>query len=77
MRKINFLVIVVFLILFIFIVNAIEQNESLVNETSNLDNIKEKLKDTNSTEQNIENSQNNEKGKAVTASFGVYLQIVG
>ena len=71
MRKINFLVIVVFLILFIFIVNAIEQNESLVNETSNLDSIKEELKGTNSTE------QNNEKGKAVTASFGVYLEIVG
>ncbi len=61
------------------IVSAAEERaNSTVNQTSNLnelDVVDEILEVNNST---IENSQNyKNQTKAVTASFGVYLQIVG
>lgn len=60
--------------LFIFIVNAFE-NESLINENSNLDNSSNDNKLEVSQQDNI-NEHSNER-KPVTASFGVYLEIVG
>lgn len=79
--KINFLVIVVFLILFILIVNAAEERvNNTVNQTLDLNeldvvDVNEKLEVNNNT---IENNQNNKnQPKAVTASFGVYLEIAG
>lgn len=80
--KINFVVIAVFLMLFIVIVNAAgEKNENSTNETSKLNNSDievNDIKDVDNTQSNIENSQKDKNsGKAVTASFGVYLEIVG
>ncbi len=78
-RKLSVLAIGVFLILFILIVNAAEERaNSTVNRTANLNdlgvvNVNEELEVNNNT---IENNQN-KNPKAVTASFGVYLNILG
>lgn len=68
--RINFLVIVVAFILFILIVNATEQNIAVEDIKNNENN--------NNNYDIGENNNNNEaKSKPITASFGVYLQIVG
>jgi len=69
----------------ILIVNAYseeEMNEALANETLDLGNLSNDADNSNvgiaSGEGKIENIKNNENsGKTVTASFGVYLEIVG
>lgn len=88
--KVNFLAIAVSLIFFVIIANAyseeetnssqgIKNLENHVNETLDLGSNDEIDEDTkaDSEQGNVGNIQNNEnKGKAVTASFGVYLEIV-
>lgn len=90
-RKTNLLAIALFSIVFLLIVNAAEEatNESfdISNETLSLDRLNSAVSDeakvnTVLPEQNYiiedSNSDNGKKeGKAATASFGVYLQIVG
>ena len=85
MRKINFLAIAASLALFILIVNAAEETSASLNETLSLngDSAAVSGEQADFTPQNsiIENSSNNgninKNPKAVTASFGVYLEIVG
>ena len=77
--KANSLAIAVFFILFVLIANATEEatGESAVNDL-NLNNSDMAVNDYSAEQGIIKNNQNNENsGKAVTASFGVYLQIVG
>ena len=77
--KANFLAIAVFFILFVLIANAAEEatGESAVND-SNLNNPNIAVNDDSAEQGIIKNNQNSENnGKAVTASFGVYLNIVG
>ena len=83
LRKTNLLVIMLFLGLFILIVNAAENgiNESII-ENNQYEKLTEYSNSDSSNDSNISNnleySNNAEKQeKAVTASFGVYLQIVG
>lgn len=69
--------------LFAIIVNAAEEatSEVAVNEASNFNNSNSKINDRAEQYSVIDtnkNNQNNEKnGSPVTASFGVYLNIVG
>ena len=83
LRKTNLLVIALFLGLFILIVNAAENsiNESII-ENNQFESLTEYnnsyISNDSNISNNLESSNNAEKqGKAVTASFGVYLQIVG
>ena len=88
-RKINFLVIVLFVTLFILIVNAAEEeNKNPVNETSNLgisnntlvnEDLKvdsTAIKQDTIIEDSIPNNKEEKERKTVTSSFGIYLQIV-
>lgn len=88
-RKANFLVIAVLSLLAVFIVEAIEENR----DGSKSINVNDELSSNNSTiienGQNFEaaaiassieeewRSNSAEKERPVTASFGVYLEIVG
>lgn len=73
LRKINFLAIAVSLALFIFIVNAAEdRNDADNNVNDTYDKINADTEKSSSDNENISNNP-----KAVTASFGVYLEIVG
>lgn len=89
-RKLNLLVIALFSILFLLIVNAAEEatneNFDIGDKTLSLDNLNSAVSDEADAgavtpEQNHtieDNSDNGKKeGKAATASFGVYLRIVG
>ncbi|MBI2659065.1 hypothetical protein HYX05_03130 [Candidatus Woesearchaeota archaeon] len=86
-KKANFLAIAALLIFFILIVNAYSEEkagedlEGSANETLDLNNPGSEINgsaEAASKQNDVENIQNNEnKGKAVTASFGVYLNIVG
>lgn len=80
--KINLLVIALFSTILVLIVNAAEQdtigNSSNVNNNATINNSIEKTNNQFNETKLDSTIENTEKGaKAVTASFGVYLTIVG